>query len=298
MTGSEQNALPAKYRFHELSKNSSFASDKFRIVRQEYSFGKGYQEHVNDYYVVYIICSGTMNAIMNGKQMSLGRGTIRLAFPKDIIRFNNLDGREDLVMLVIDVSGDEVMRNFQFMAGGGAWSMQDCRQTLQDLPEWQFKFFCDTVLKLLAICKSKRPAKAMGTVLWHTFMQNLLGALFMRSFSDDADAQPIWLEEAFHEMLKRENFTAGIGRMMKICGRSHAHVTRMMRKYYGMTPQQFVNGLRLEYASEQLCKSDWSITDIAFGSGFNNLAYFRKCFESKYEMTPREFRQRWRGETS
>ena len=60
----------------------------------------------------------------------------------------------------------------------------------------------------------------------------------------------------------------------------------------GATPSSYVLEQRLQRAAEQLAtRRRDSITDVAFDVGFNDSAYFARCFRQRFGMTPRE----WRG---
>jgi AraC-like DNA-binding protein len=60
----------------------------------------------------------------------------------------------------------------------------------------------------------------------------------------------------------------------------------------GATPSSYVLDQRLQRAADRLSAGRCeSITDIAFEVGFNDSAYFARCFRQRFGMTPRE----WRG---
>ncbi|MDF5203558.1 helix-turn-helix domain-containing protein, partial [Vibrio parahaemolyticus] len=46
----------------------------------------------------------------------------------------------------------------------------------------------------------------------------------------------------------------------------------------------------INFAATQLRKSEKSITEIAFESGFKSAAHFSTAFKSVYNMTPKDFR--------
>lgn len=50
--------------------------------------------------------------------------------------------------------------------------------------------------------------------------------------------------------------------------------------------------LRLSRAVRELLATENSIADVAFGSGFSNLANFNRLFRRRYGTSPREYRVR------
>jgi len=59
----------------------------------------------------------------------------------------------------------------------------------------------------------------------------------------------------------------------------------------GTTPVGYIAERRLERAAELLRNSDAiSVTDIAFDLGFNDSAYFSRCFRQRFGVTPSAYR--------
>jgi transcriptional regulator GlxA family with amidase domain len=59
------------------------------------------------------------------------------------------------------------------------------------------------------------------------------------------------------------------------------------RPYVGI-----VRALRVRYAAELLCTSDYSITEVTALAGFESRATFARTFRSQYGVTPSEYRSR------
>ncbi len=70
--------------------------------------------------------------------------------------------------------------------------------------------------------------------------------------------------------------------------------TRFFKKNTGKTLIQYVNELRVGLARQSLLQSDASVSEICYASGFNNLSNFNRRFREAREMSPREFRGRYR----
>lgn len=74
-------------------------------------------------------------------------------------------------------------------------------------------------------------------------------------------------------------------------GISNSHVTKLFRTYVGMGTTDYINNLRLSYASEKLIASNSTIGEISNLAGFSNQYYFNRLFRRKYGITPKEFRK-------
>ena len=52
---------------------------------------------------------------------------------------------------------------------------------------------------------------------------------------------------------------------------------------------QYVNWYRIEQAAWKLSHTDYSVTEIAFQCGFNDLSYFIRSFKKHKGVTPKQF---------
>ncbi|HRI19390.1 MAG TPA: two-component regulator propeller domain-containing protein, partial [Panacibacter sp.] len=57
----------------------------------------------------------------------------------------------------------------------------------------------------------------------------------------------------------------------------------------GKTPIEFVRSIRLKHAAQLLEKSNLTIAEIAYESGFNNPKYFTKYFKAEFNVVPSEY---------
>lgn len=84
----------------------------------------------------------------------------------------------------------------------------------------------------------------------------------------------------------------GMERIIRLSGLKKTRFYQQFCNITGLTPNDFVNRLRLQYAVQQLRNTSKSVTDIAFESGFNSVSYFNKQFKDWLNVTPREYRNR------
>lgn len=104
-----------------------------------------------------------------------------------------------------------------------------------------------------------------------------------------------WFDILVTQMKKRENFQAGVQRMQQLAFCSASHLSRTCRDRLGMTPTQFVEQTRIEYAVQLLRYTDYNIRDIGIECGFANHGYFYRCFERVTGMAPGHYRSQAAG---
>lgn len=71
-----------------------------------------------------------------------------------------------------------------------------------------------------------------------------------------------------------------------------ASLCRAFKSKTRITIFQFLNKIRIENVCKLLLYSDLSISQIAYESGFNNLAYFSRRFKESTKMSPSEYRSK------
>jgi AraC family transcriptional regulator of adaptative response / methylphosphotriester-DNA alkyltransferase methyltransferase len=77
----------------------------------------------------------------------------------------------------------------------------------------------------------------------------------------------------------------------KQLGVSTNYLTRLFKKQLGLTPTQYIAGLRINKAGELLEHTEKDILEIAYMTGFKSLSSFYKCFREKTGHTPKEHRR-------
>jgi AraC-like DNA-binding protein len=76
---------------------------------------------------------------------------------------------------------------------------------------------------------------------------------------------------------------------------SQTAFSRYFRQRTRKTFSDFVIAFRLSHASKRLIETQWSIAEICFDCGFNNLSNFNRQFKKQYDKTPLEFRREYVG---
>lgn len=71
--------------------------------------------------------------------------------------------------------------------------------------------------------------------------------------------------------------------------------SRFFKRATGKTFTDYVNELRVGWASRQLIETDRSVAEIAFAAGFNNLSNFNRRFLERKGLSPSRFRRQHAG---
>lgn len=70
-----------------------------------------------------------------------------------------------------------------------------------------------------------------------------------------------------------------------------ARFARLMKRFFGLTPSQFITKTRIASASRLLRETDQSVADIALSCGFYDHSAFTRTFRAMTGVTPTQFRE-------
>ena len=71
---------------------------------------------------------------------------------------------------------------------------------------------------------------------------------------------------------------------------STSSFNRFIKKRAGKTFINYVNDVRLIYATKQLINTDMSVSEISYNCGFNNISNFNRIFKKIKKITPSNYR--------
>ncbi len=69
------------------------------------------------------------------------------------------------------------------------------------------------------------------------------------------------------------------------------YISHLIKNTSGLSFQNFLNYIRIEYAEKLLVDSQMNLTQISESCGFSSLSYFNKCFKTWYKITPAQYRK-------
>ena len=125
-----------------------------------------------------------------------------------------------------------------------------------------------------------------------TVQEGLAGILRWYHRRLHTDLIPQDVVKSIVEMQKEENLQEGVPAMERLFNLGRAQLCRLIRRYYGRTPQEEVVYLRLFRAYELLLTTDLSPETIAERIGYQSLSHFYRIFKEHYGVTPSEIRKK------
>lgn len=115
-----------------------------------------------------------------------------------------------------------------------------------------------------------------------TDSDNLSEDIVKASFRDGS-----FLEEVLEVISANfNNDTFGVDELCREVGISERQLQRKLKAITNKSPIQLISSVKLHNAKKLLMTETYSISEVAYQSGFNNPSYFAKCFKKEFGMSP------------
>ncbi|EOC0121172.1 HTH-type transcriptional activator RhaS [Cronobacter sakazakii] len=244
-----------------------------------------FPEHHHDFYEIVIVEHGTGTHVFNGQPYTLSGGSV--CFVRDHDR-HLYEHTENLCLTNVLYRSPQA---FSFLSGLEKLLPQELdghypshwRVSQQTLHQAR------PLVGQLEALRESSDVHAIASMEM-LFMQLLI--LLRSGAHAQGDGRPderlnqliAWLEEHYAEEICWEQL-ADHHRL------SLHTLHRQLKQRTGLTPQRYLNRLRLMKARYLLRHSEESVTDIAYQCGFGDSNHFSTLFRREFSWSPREIRQ-------
>ncbi len=261
------------------------------LYRYVYGAEDIFNPHRHEFYEIFLTISGTVTHFINGIVQKLPEGSLVFIRPDDVHGYlYDTPESKKTSYVNLTFSAETAEGLFQFLSDSfPSKKLLSCDMppavTLSGMKKEQ----------LLARISRLNLANWQDKAALKLHMRAILADVFVQFFYDLPDQEqkdmPVWLSALLAEMEQPDHFIAGMDRMVALCGKSREHLARCLKKYCGVTTAEYINELRINYASNLLLRTNAPILGICFTCGFQSASYFYKVFERKYGVSPSEFKR-------
>ena len=77
----------------------------------------------------------------------------------------------------------------------------------------------------------------------------------------------------------------------KSLGYNQDYLRRLFCKEFGVSPVEYLNKLRLDYAEKLICNTNYPINAVALQSGYADPYYFSRVFTKRFGLSPINYRR-------
>ena len=245
-------------------------------------------EHNHDFFELFLIVDGSVIHHVNSAKQNLSKGSVVFIRPWDTHHYRKHDN-ENCRFINIAFSQD-VLKDFFNYLGDSTLPDRLLGSPLPPCKQLDLSVMHEVRKKLEMLTLLPRENKTG----FRSYLRLLLADLIFNYFTEDQigiQDMPAWLIQLINEMKKKENFSAGLSALHKLCNKSPEYISRSFKKHLNTTPTDYINTLRLNYAANMLEYSDTDISGIAFDAGFNNISHFYHLFKKHYKESPGRYRK-------
>lgn len=251
---------------------------------KQHSVYETYPAHTHDFYEIFLVTKGKAIHVVNGITQLVTRGSFVFIRPEDMHYYDYFKTYDfEFMTLGIPISEMENIFAYLNLSFDILLSPIEAPNTLLE-----GSTLIEIEKKLEGIGKQKigeeRHSFFLAVMPWLTYK-------LYQYMSEDSHklVVPSWFIQLIGKMGERDNYVLGLVRMLELANYSQEHLTRLFRKYLDLTPTEFINEKRMQYAVELLQLKQYDVLEICHMSGCNNLSHFYHLFKKTYGCSPKEY---------
>ena len=251
------------------------------------TFDKDEFLHTHSFYEIFYITEGQICHIQNGSKKTLEIGDAFIMRPRDIHRFERVAPctHRDIMIptqkfkYACDFVDKELFEKINFGAKPFRFKLNN--EQIANLEE--------TLNYIKYMSPEVEPFKP---ALINSFLAHILGYIY---FSDHVEQTnyPKWLVTVLQKLTEPDFLKEGVDAIKREVNYNYIYISRVFKKYLGMTITDYVNMKRLELSKLYLTTTKLTITDISEKVGFNYPYRFNQLFKQFNNCTPKQFRKKY-----
>jgi AraC-like DNA-binding protein len=117
---------------------------------------------------------------------------------------------------------------------------------------------------------------------------------FLRNASDSKKKTPAWAQELKEMIQDHIDTNLSLKELSKGLEINPSYLSREFSKYFNdLSFGEYIRKQRIEKAQELMRTSKYSLTEIAYLTGFSDQSHFSRIFKQHSGLTPSEYRKTW-----
>lgn len=239
-------------------------------------------EHSHDFYELTYCKSGSTTHVINGKKYVFPENSIFIVPPNGTHYFIDFYNVSALTICICPTKFETFLKAFSlendpcFRPGNEPFFLE--------LPTSEEPYYRNLYSHIMISEPLDRTP----------YLKLFLSRTLSCKMQQDLDKRPIpnSFLNAISEMEKLANAREGISAFLRLTNFSHAHLCRLSKQYLNMTPHEYINNIRLQYAYSIIVEEHASYEEIAEFVGFASYPHFCKLFQERYHISPSKLRNK------
>lgn len=164
-------------------------------------------------------------------------------------------------------------------------------QLQQNIEVFHFEDFEElnkTVTDMYQIWEEKKPGyKTLCTSLLYKLLYEMCRTQQQEIGDRSVTEKLTQSVDYIHTYYKDGNIS--VSYLAELSSVSETYFRRLFKELYGVSPNQYITNLKMEYAAQMLQSKLYTVTEVSDEVGYNSVKYFERVFKQHYGHTPSEF---------
>lgn len=248
------------------------------------------EPHSHNFYEFFIITSGTTMHYFNKSISKLNVGDVLLIRPGDVHGFKQIQN-ENCAHINIGITSDRLKELSNFLENDNFDFINNINYTKFNLEYEEFEYFNHLASYIINSNINNNEIYAM---LLKNFIINLI-TNYRKHYIRHDETQPQWFSELIYKLHTPEFLDIGAIDVYKMAKYSPAMANKYFKEYTGLTVNEYLRQIKLNYAKSALLKTNYTSLIISMQIGFDSLSYFNKIFKKETGLTPQQYRIKYKN---
>ncbi len=242
--------------------------------------------HSHSFYEIFYVTEGEITHIQNGKKQLIQTGDMFFLRPNDIHTFKRTG----------ECTHRDIVISIQLFENAARYVsptlLDEINQSVSPVHIKIDSAQIEYLEKLLNFIKYMSPSVEKNRpYLINSFVAHALGFLY---FSDQEEKPPYprWFQSLLANLNDPVHIKAGIQSAMSEVNYNYIYVSRIFKKYIGVTMTEYLTQKRMDLAKVYLATTKMNIAQIAEEVGYPYSYRFNQVFKEYHHCTPKEYRKK------
>ncbi|TJY42476.1 AraC family transcriptional regulator [Cohnella pontilimi] len=231
-------------------------------------------------YSIHFVHEGIVRFEFDGEWIDLGQGDLFCLFPERTYYYCQVPSENPLRLSWLALDGSRVKPLLEL-------SGLTPESPFRKIVPLAVRDSAEQVIQALSHGERWMPASAMK-------LQTLICGLFADFIPDSAlsdAAEPSgWIHECMDFMELHATEGISVQQVAAFAGVHRSYFTSVFTGQVGMSPQKYIQKIRMEKAKRLLKETGATVTEIAMSLGYPNLYSFTRAFTVYHRISPNAFR--------
>lgn len=220
------------------------------------------------YYLLHYVFSGEGNFFTEKKTYHVAKGQIFIMHPFEVVHYHaNPENPWHYCWVGFELNIDcPTLSNNSVVDIPQAEYIFDTLKNAEQMGAQKELYICGKVYELLAILEHSQSIEYSKAYEY---------ACRAKKYMESNYANTITVKQIAEEL-----------------GLNRSYFSTIFSRYFQKSPQQYLTDLRLSHAAELIANYNYSITDAAINSGYNDIFNFSKMFKAKYGVAPMHYKKK------